>query len=95
MSTKPTSRRFTSALAATLAIGALAATPAFARIPAPDPIPTPTAIPAAGDAPTVVRADDGFDWGSAAIGAGGGAAIVLLSVGGLAATTRIRAGVPS
>ena len=35
--------------------------------------------------------DDGFDWGSAAIGAGGaGALIVLVSLGGFAYTTRGR-----
>ena len=35
--------------------------------------------------------DEGFDWGSAAIGAGGaGAAIVLVSLGGLAVASRHR-----
>jgi hypothetical protein len=40
---------------------------------------------------TVVRtADDGFDWGSAAIGAGGGASLVLLSAGALTLAGRRR-----
>ena len=39
--------------------------------------------------------DEGFDWGSAAIGAGGaGAAIVLVSLGGVAYVARHRAPVP-
>jgi hypothetical protein len=35
--------------------------------------------------------DDGFDWGSAAIGAGaGGAVILLVSLGGVAVASRHR-----
>ena len=35
--------------------------------------------------------DDGFDWGSAAIGAGGaGAIVVLISLGGVAYSSRHR-----
>jgi hypothetical protein len=42
-------------------------------------------------APTVIHTiDDGFDWGSAGIGAGVGAAIALLSVGGVRAGSRAR-----
>ena len=51
--------------------------------------PTPVSVPG----PTVVvEADEGssFDWGSAAIGAGVAAAIVLL--GGVGATTAVRHG---
>ena len=42
----------------------------------------------------VRNVDDGFDWGAAAIGAGGaGALIVLVSAGGFAYTARHRIGV--
>jgi hypothetical protein len=46
-------------------------------------------------APVVVRTvDDGFDWGSAAIGAGGaGALVMVVALGGVAYTTRHRIGV--
>jgi hypothetical protein len=45
--------------------------------------------------PVVRTIDEGFDWGSAAIGAGGaGAAIVLVSLGGAAYVARRRAPVP-
>ncbi len=44
------------------------------------------------DPPVVQTIDDGFDWGSAAIGAGGtGALIVLVSLGGFAYASRSRA----
>jgi len=75
-------------LAASLAAAAVAAPPAHAmadRGPVTDePAPAPT------QAPVVVRAvDEGFDWGSAAIGAGGaGALIVLVSLGGFSYATR-------
>ena len=81
-------------LAASLAAAALAAPPALAMSdPGPvvdEPTPGPT------NAPVVVRAvDEGFDWGSAAIGAGGaGAVIVLVSLGGVAYVSRHRAPVP-
>ena len=40
------------------------------------------------------RIDQGFDWGSAAIGAGGaGALVVIVALGGTAYTTRHRVGV--
>ena len=45
-------------------------------------------------APVVQRIDQGFDWGSAAIGAGGaGALVVIVALGGTAYTTRHRVGV--
>jgi hypothetical protein len=45
-------------------------------------------------APVVQNIDDGFDWGSAAIGAGGaGALFVLVSLGGVAIVSRHRIGV--
>jgi len=77
-------------LAASLAAAALAAPPALAMSdPGPvvdEPTPGPT------NTPVVVRAvDEGFDWGSAAIGAGGaGALIVLASLGGFSYATRDR-----
>jgi hypothetical protein len=70
-----------------LVTGALAAPAAVAQ-PIADP---QTSEPAPSDAPVVRTIDDGFDWGSAAIGAGGaGAAIVLVSLGGIAVVSRHR-----
>jgi hypothetical protein len=91
-------------LAAGLTAGALAATPALAR-PIDDPrLPqyrdggvtaAVTSEPAPADAPVVVRrVDAGFDWGSAAIGAGGaGALAVVIALGGVAYAGRQRIGV--
>ena len=71
------SHAFPRALAMTLAGAALATPTAGARPAAPDRTPAP-------DAPVVQRIDEGFDWGSAAIGAGSaGVLIVLVSVGGV------------
>ena len=89
-------RRLTRAAACALAVAALAAPVATAR--PIDVFPGSTASPtAAGSsktnapAPTVIRTiDDGFDWGSAAIGASAAAAIVLLSLGGVRAGARVR-----
>jgi hypothetical protein len=74
-----------------LVAGALAAPVAVAQ-----PIVDPQTSESAPAAPPVVRTiDEGFDWGSAAIGAGGaGAAFVLLSLGGVAYGSRHRAPVP-
>jgi hypothetical protein len=86
-----TSRQLTCSLAAALAAAAISAPAALAmpdysmtppgadRIQdaaAPAPVQTP--------APTVVEADDasGFDWSSAAVGAGVGAALLLLTGAG-------------
>jgi hypothetical protein len=70
-----------------LIAGALAAPAAVAQ-PIADP---QTSEPAPSDAPVVRTIDEGFDWGSAAIGAGGaGAAIVLVSLGGVAVASRHR-----
>jgi hypothetical protein len=79
-----------------LAITALAAPAAGAR-PATEP--QSTTGYGAGDmafqvesdapAPTITRAiDEGFDWGSAAIGAGGAAAVLMVSLGGATLVTR-------
>jgi hypothetical protein len=79
-------------LAAALAVGtvaaALAAPPAPARI---DPPPNPSYnVPEAADAsrPVMRVVDDGFDWGAAAIGAGGGGAVIALAA--FAGTSRTR-----
>ena len=81
--------RITRLLAAGLAAGALAAPTAFAS-PASEP--GSVSGPVTAEPPVVVRTvDDGFDWGSAAIGAGtGGAVIVLVSLGGFAYISRAR-----
>jgi hypothetical protein len=76
-------------LAAGVVAGALAAPTAFAS-PASEP--GSVNDPGTTESPVVVRTvDDGFDWGSAAIGAGtGGAVIVLVSLGGFAYISRAR-----
>jgi len=63
-----------------LAVLALAAPVASAR-----PAPADTPVPSVEPAPPVVRSvDEGFDWASAAIGAGGaGGLILLISWGGM------------
>jgi hypothetical protein len=74
-----------------LVAGALAAPAAVAQ-PIADP---QTSEPAPSDAPVVRTIDEGFDWGSAAIGAGGaGALFVLVSLGGVTYVARHRAPVP-
>jgi hypothetical protein len=74
-----------------LVAGALAAPAAVAQ-PIADP---QTSEPAPSDTPVVRTIDEGFDWGSAAIGAGGaGAVIVLVSLGGVAYVARHRAPAP-
>jgi hypothetical protein len=72
-------RRLGRALAAALTVTAVAAPAARARpIELMSP-PTPTP-----QSPPVIRTvENEFDWGSAAIGAGAGAAIVLFSMGGV------------
>jgi hypothetical protein len=97
------SHRLARLLAAGVATAALAAPAAVARpIDGPNepvrPDPGTTAVepePAPADAPIVVRhIDAGFDWGSAAIGAGGtGALVVLVSLGGIAVASHRRIGV--
>jgi hypothetical protein len=79
------SHRITRLATAGLIAGALVAPGASAR-----PAPLDSPVPAGGEPvviapePVVQRVDDGFDWGSAAIGAGGASAIILLvSAGGI------------
>lgn len=90
-------RRPAAALAAALAVAAVAAQPAFARTstslePPGSRAGQPAAVApdaARTDASPIVRSiDEGFDWGAAAIGAGAGAMIVLVSVGGPTLATR-------
>lgn len=84
------SHPFVVALAATLAAGAVAAPAAVAR-PAMDPSagdPTPDAR-----RPAVQTVDAGFDWGATAIGAGGGAIVIAVAVGGFAYSSREHGGI--
>jgi hypothetical protein len=104
MPAHPYARRLSGVLAAAVTAGALVASPAVARpIDGPqDPVATdpdrvvavaPEQAPARS---TVVQTvDDGFDWGSAAIGAGGaGALVVVVALGSAAYATRHQIGVP-
>jgi hypothetical protein len=72
------SHRITRLVLIGLAVLALAAPVASAR---PAPADTPTG-PVQPEAPVVLSVDDGFDWASAAIGAGIAGGIVLLLVWG-------------
>jgi hypothetical protein len=72
------SHRITRLVLIGLAVLALAAPVASAR---PAPADTPTG-PAQPETPVVLSVDDGFDWASAAIGAGIAGGIVLLLVWG-------------
>jgi len=99
MTARHRSHRLTRALAAGVTAAALVAPPAVARpIDGPDepvrPDPGPTVVVEPEQAPVVQRIDQGFDWGSAAIGAGSaGALVVIVALGGAAYTTRHRVGV--
>jgi hypothetical protein len=80
------SHRITRLATAGLLAGALAAPGASARPASPDAPVAPGSAPVViepAPAPIVQSVDDGFDWGSAAIGAGTAGAIALLvGVGG-------------
>ena len=90
----PSHRRLrrTRIAATSLAIAALAAPAANARV-ALDP---PAGHQVAASAPqrpalaATSASDDGFDWGSAGIGAAAGAGLVLVGAGSFAATYRGR-----
>ena len=91
-------RRLSSAIAGALAIGALTAPAANAitdeqwrgGLYGPDSTPAGESSNPA-PAPTVTRTiDDGFDLGSAAIGAGSAAAVLLLGGAGATAVSRHR-----
>ena len=89
------SRRFRHALVGALAIGAISAPAAsavtgeqFRASSGSDATPTKVSSQ---PAPTVTRTiDDGFDLGSAAIGAGSAAAVLLLGGAGATAVSRHR-----
>jgi hypothetical protein len=87
MTSQHRSHRLTRVLAFALTAGAVAAPSALA-VPAigPDGGNGAAPEPAPAPAPVIVRTvDEGFDVGSAAIGAGGaGALLVLISLGGFA-----------
>jgi hypothetical protein len=97
------SHRLARTVVAGLAAAALAAPAAVARPidntwpPASGDAGTTVAVepdPAAAGAPVVRTIDAGFDWGSAAIGAGSaGALVVIVGLGGLTYTGRRRIGV--
>lgn len=102
-----THHRLTQSVAGALAIVALAA-PSASAFPAEqvqgNPNPNAPATPihvndtSGGPAPTISRTiDDGFDVGSAAIGAGGAAAVLLLGAAGASTLVhrRHRVGMPS
>jgi hypothetical protein len=85
MNAQHSSHRFTRVLAVGLTAAALAAPAASA---APAPLDRPVVIEPE-PAPVVQTVDNGFDWDSAAIGAGGaGALLLLVSLGGF--TYRLR-----
>jgi hypothetical protein len=82
--------------AAALAALALTAPAAYAR-PINDPPTTSaterdlSAFDATPDAPVTVQAtDDGFDWGSAGVGAGAVGGVILVAVGSFSAAHRVR-----
>jgi hypothetical protein len=85
------STRLTRSLAGAMAATALLA-PAAVAAPAPEPggNRAPAEL-----APTVTRTiDEGFDVGSAAVGAGGAVAVVLLATGGMSAIRNRHRGAP-
>jgi len=73
-------------IALALAVAALAAPATAGAHPATrDAQPADRVVIEPDSAPVVQSIDQGFDWGSAAIGAGGaGAVLVLVSIGGVA-----------
>ena len=82
-------------IATCVAIAALAA-PAAQAAPIIEPGSGSAPEPVAADSPAVTTTiDEGLDWGSAAIGAGGaGALIALVSLGGFAYSSRGRMPAP-
>ena len=86
-------KKFTRTLAACTAAAALAA-PVAQASPIIDPgsgYASPTSDPIVIEGPPVTTTiDGGFDWGAAAIGAGGAGMLILLSLGGAAHVSRGR-----
>ena len=98
MTVQHRAHRLTRVFAAAVTAAALAAPPTLARpIDGPnEPVrPDPgTTVIEAERPPVVQEINAGFDWGSAAIGAGGaGALVVVVALGGVAYTARHRIGV--
>ena len=78
------SHRITRLATAGLIAGALAAPAAHAVPAAPDAQPADRVVIEPDPAPVVQSVDDGFDWASAAIGAGAaGGLILLIGAGGV------------
>ena len=74
--------RITRLVAVGLAAGAIAA-PVASAMPAPPDTPQSSSEPVTIEpAPVVQSIEEGFDWASAAIGAGGAGALILLISGG-------------
>ena len=85
MSAKINSHRLARLVAVSMTAAALAAPCASAR---PAPLDQPVVVEPE-PAPLVQTVDDGFDWDSAAIGAGGaGALLLLVSLGGFTYRSR-------
>ena len=85
MSAKINSHRLARLVAVSMTAAALAAPCASAR---PAPLDQPVVVEPE-PAPVVQTIDNGFDWDSAAIGAGGaGALLLLVSLGGVTYRTR-------
>ena len=82
------SHRLARLVVAGLAAGALAAPAAVAQ--PLDAQPRAAAGSEPPDAPVVRTIDEGFDWGSAAVGAGGAGAVLVLSFGAFAFVSRDR-----
>jgi hypothetical protein len=89
------SRRLAAALAAGVATVALTTPQALAG-PEIGPIQRSQASESPAASPVIVRVpEEGFDWGSAAIGAGGaGALVILVTLGGVAVSSRHRVPAP-
>jgi hypothetical protein len=86
------SHRLTRTAAGSLAALALAAPAAVARqadvYPGNATAPTAESVsPKTAPPPTITTVDEGFDWGSAAIGAGGAAAVLVLTMAGASAAS--------
>jgi hypothetical protein len=86
-------RRLSRTVAGALAVAALAAPAASAR-PILEPSGDPGSAAPEASAPTITPiADQGFEWGSAAVGAGSAAAVLLLAAAGATTLSRRHHGV--
>jgi hypothetical protein len=78
------------AAAIALALSVIAPTAASARPIGPGPGGAPTTQPQATPIVRIVAPNHAFDWGDAAIGAGGGLALSMLGLGGALAVSSAR-----